>query len=455
MSNRIKLTPGRIESAKCPDDKQQIILRDTEQPGLGLRVTAGSKSYIFQGKLAGQVIRMTLGDVQTLTLSEARDKAAELRATIRAGRDPRIVKAERTAADLAHREKAKQAKVPAIDAWNDYMKVRARVKWSERTLLDHQRLAAPGGKEKTRGRKKGEGNKTQPGPLFDLLQRPLVEIDAQAVETWLSEQQHRPTVARFAYVRLRAFLRWCAGRAAYKGQARPDACESKEVKELVPSPKAKTDTLERQHLAAWFDAVLRLDNPVHAAYLQTVLLTGARREEVAKLQWSDVDFRWNTIRIDGKTGERIIPLPRYLKTVLQRLKAISDMPPNVRSIKGDQRPDWQPSKWVFPSPTAKSGHIVEPRLAHQRVLKLAGLPHVTIHGLRRTFGSLAEWVDLPAGVIPQIQGHAPSATTERHYRVRPIDLLAKWHNEYEAWMLAQAGIEQPQEETKLKAITAA
>lgn len=455
MSQRIKLTPGRIEAAQCPDGKQQVILRDAEQPGLGLRVTAGSKSYIFQGKLAGQVIRMTLGDTQTLTLSEARDKAAELRAVIRAGRDPRVVKAERTAADLAQRESAKRGNVPALEAWNEYMKVRARVKWSARTLLDHQRLADPGGRPKTRGRKKGEGDTTQPGPLYDLLQRPLAAITDEAVQAWLSEQQHRPTVARFAYVRLRAFLRWCEGRAAYKGIAQPAAVEAKEVKELVPPAKAKHDTLERQHLAAWFDAILKLDNPVHAAYLQTVLLTGARREEVAKLQWSDVDFRWNTIRIDGKTGERIIPLPRYLKAVLQRLKAINDTPPNVRSIKGNERPEWKPSQWVFPSHTAKSGYIAEPRLSHQRALKMAGLPHVTIHGLRRTFGSLAEWVDLPAGVIPQIQGHAPTATAEKHYRVRPVDLLAKWHNEYEAWMLAQAGIEQPQEETKLKAITAA
>src|SRR3546814_6825260 len=57
-----KFTPGRIASFVCPAGKQQAFLRDAEQPGLGLRVTtAGAKSYIFQGKPAGQVIRMTLG----------------------------------------------------------------------------------------------------------------------------------------------------------------------------------------------------------------------------------------------------------------------------------------------------------------------------------------------------------------------------------------------------------
>jgi hypothetical protein len=40
-------------------------------------------------------------------------------------------------------------------------------------------------------------------------------------------------------------------------------------------------------------------------------------------------------------------------------------------------------------------------------------------------------------------GHRPSATAERHYRARPIDLLRKWHTGIEGWILEQAGIEQP------------
>lgn len=88
-------------------------------------------------------------------------------------------------------------------------------------------------------------------------------------------------------------------------------------------------------------------------------------------------------------------------------------------------------------------------MAHHRPLKLAGIPHVSIHGLRRSFGSLSDWFDdMPAGVIAQIQGHKPSATTEKHYRVRPIDLSYRWHAEYERWILEQAGIEQPKASTE-------
>ena len=41
-------------------------------------------------------------------------------------------------------------------------------------------------------------------------------------------------------------------------------------------------------------------------------------------------------------------------------------------------------------------------------------------------------------------GHKPSATAERHYWVRPLDLLRQWAERYEAWILEQAGIEVPE-----------
>lgn len=95
----------------------------------------------------------------------------------------------------------------------------------------------------------------------------------------------------------------------------------------------------------------------------------------------------------------------------------------------------KPSKWVFFSPTAASGRIQEPRAAHNKAIQAAGLPHLTIHGLRRSFGTLAEWVECPAGVSAQIMGHKPSATAEKHYRRRPLDLLRMWHTKIEGWTL--------------------
>ena len=90
---------------------------------------------------------------------------------------------------------------------------------------------------------------------------------------------------------------------------------------------------------------------------------------------------------------------------------------------------------------------------------MAGLDHVTLHGLRRTFASLAEWVEMPLGVAAQIMGHKPSATAERHYINRPLELLALWHGKYEAWILAEAGVdfsaEQATQEQGLRVVGAA
>lgn len=50
------------------------------------------------------------------------------------------------------------------------------------------------------------------------------------------------------------------------------------------------------------------------------------------------------------------------------------------------------------------------------------------------------------GIGAQIMGHKPSALAEKNYKRRPLDLLRMWHTKIEAWMLEQAGIEQPKEE---------
>jgi len=159
------------------------------------------------------------------------------------------------------------------------------------------------------------------------------------------------------------------------------------------------------------------------------LLTGARREELAFLTWENVDFQWKAITIKDKIdGERTIPLTPYVASLLAALP--------------------RRNEWVFSSPAAKSGRLQEPRIGHNKALSAAGLPELSIHGLRRSFGTLAEWVECPAGVSAQIMGHKPSATAEKHYRVRPLDLLRMWHTKIEGWILEQAGIEQPAEDAK-------
>jgi integrase len=452
---KINFTAGRISDFRCPLDKLEATLWDATTKGLGLRATAKSKSYIFLSTLKdGRKVRITIGDPSHYGIDDARTKAAELQKSINDGLDPRQVKAEKVAASIAEREHTQVKQAPALDAWDAYIKARTP-KWSERHKADHESMARLGGEPVTRGKRTGQSNTKEVGILRPILVLPLSAITRDAVVAWLEpEAVKRPTRARLAVSLLATFLRWCGDRPDYRDQVNQDACQR--IKQNLPKQKAKDDCLQREQLPLWFEHVRKIPNTTHASYLQCLLLTGARREEIAGLRWADVDFQWNSITIRDKVdGERTIPLTPFVATLLQEIKRINETPPNVteitrRKAKGKQ---WRPSQWVFSSPTAANGRIQEPRINHNKALTAAGLPDLSIHGLRRSFGTLCEWVEVPAGISAQIMGHKPSATAEKHYRRRPLDLLRMWHTKIEGWILEQAGIEQPSTEVgKLKIV---
>lgn len=111
------------------------------------------------------------------------------------------------------------------------------------------------------------------------------------ITAWMQGNNARgATQAAKVFRLVRAFLGWCAERPEYAGLVHADACRASEVRDQVQPVKAKGDSLRREQLPLWFEHVRKLANPVHSAYLQALLLTGARREELAGLKWADVDF---------------------------------------------------------------------------------------------------------------------------------------------------------------------
>lgn len=304
------------------------------------------------------------------------------------------------------------------EAWAAYVAARSYKR-------DHEKAIRPGGERITRGRKKGQGEFSLPGMVHSLLAEPLRDLTPERITTWMQANNARgATEAAKNFRFVRAFLGWCAERSEYAGLVRADACRTSEVRDQVQAAKAKGDSLQREQLPLWFEHVRKLGNPVHSAYLQTLLLTGARREELAGLTWDCVDFQWKSLTIRDKVeGERTIPLTPYVSALLAALP--------------------RRNEWVFSSPSAASGRLQEPLKPHKKAMEAAGLPPFSLHDLRRSFGTLAEWVECPVGVVAQIQGHKPSALAEKHYRRRPLDLLRMWHVKIEAWILEHAGIEQP------------
>ncbi|MBD5801314.1 site-specific tyrosine recombinase XerC [Azoarcus sp. Aa7] len=448
---RAKLTAGRIRDFECPEGSAQAFLWDSDVPGFAVRATPGSstRAFIFQGRLNGKALRVTIGDSKVWGIDEARAEARRLQTLIDKGIDPRQEKAERRAAFAAAEEQAAAQVVTVGEAWASYVAARSP-KWGEHHRRTHEKAVLPGGERITRGRKNGQGEKTLPGMIHPLLSMRLADLDADRVKAWMEECNARgATQAALMFRQLRAFVSWCDEQKSYKGIVHADACHNREVRDEVRTAKPKSRALQREQLPLWFEAVRKIGNPITAAYLQAALLTGARREELLGLKWTDVDFQWNSLTIRDKVeGERVIPLTPYVASLLRGLKRRNDTPPaeyrilHGKRIKNDLEA-WEPSTWVFSSPAAQSGRLQEPLKPHAMAMQAAGLPPFSIHDLRRSFGSLTEWTETPTGVVAQIMGHKPSATAEKHYRVRPLDLLRMWHTKIEGWILEQAGIEQP------------
>ena len=418
---KVKLTAGRIADFKSDEGRAQSFLWCADVKGLAVRATStGAKSYIFQAKVKGKSMRLTIGDVGAWSIAKAQAEARRLQTVIDQGDDPRQVKADAAA--------AKEVKAAALViqearetvtlgmAWPEYIAAR-KPQWSERHYRDHVTLTHPGGIARTRS-----AELTIPGPLAALLKVRLVDMTSGRVEAWAKvEAVTRPTRARLSLRLLKAFLNWCAEHPTYKEAVTSNAAKSKTARESLGKAKAKHDVLQREQLPAWFAAVKQIGNPVISAYLQGLLLTGARRNELAAVKWADVDFQWNSMTIRDKVeGLRVIPLTPYVAHLLAALP--------------------RRSEWVFSSPTAASGRIEEPRIAHVKACTIAGVD-VTLHGLRRSFATLCEWTETPAGIAAQIQGHAPQGVREQNYIRRPLDLLRMWHVKIEAWILEQAGIE--------------
>lgn len=458
---RVKLTAGRVRDFELTGEQNQAFLWDSDAPGLAVRATRGAKAYIFQGRLNGKVFRVTIGDARVWGIDEARQEARRLQTAVDQGIDPRQQKADRIAEAEAQRIAEAQRETTVGEAWAEYVAARSP-KWSEASRKSHEQMMSPGGEPRPkRGRRPGQSDKTLPGMLYALAGTRLADLGPDEVQALMEANNARgATQAALAFRMLRAFINWCAEHKAYRELVSLSAHKDRAVRDQVQRVKAKADVLQREMLPMWFGEVRKLSNPVVSAYLQALLLTGARSNELATLRWDDVDFRWGALRIGDKVEDsRVIPLTPYVDGLLRELKRTNDTPPpeyrilHGKRIKNDIDA-WEPSPWVFSSKRAKSGHIEDASDANQQASQAAGIPDVTPHGLRRSFGTLAEWVEVPAGIVAQIMGHKPSATAEKHYRVRPIDLLRLWHTRIEAWILTEAGIEQPNQEQAVPALRA-
>jgi integrase len=415
------LTIGVIDRLTCPEGKSQVFLRDGKSPGLRVRVTAaGAKSFVFEAKLNRQTVRRTIGSVRSWSIEQARTEARRLSVILDNGQDPRELDRQRQQEQAKAQSAAAAQTVTVGEVWASYIEQR-RPFWGALHYRDHIDKARAGGlPSQKRG---GKYATTKPGPLASLMDVKLIDLTTERIEAWAAlEGKTRPASARLAWRLLTVFLTWCAEQTSYSALLpEKNPAKTRKAREALGKAGVKSDVLQRGQLGAWFAAVQQLQNPNIAACLQIMLLTGARPGEVLALQWEDVNTQWKGIAIRDKVeGTREIPLTPYVAHLMANLP--------------------RRNEWVFSSPTSASGCLTEPNTPHHRACKAAGLEGLTLHGLRRSFKSLTEWLEVPVGVVAQIQGHKPSATAEKHYTRRALELLALHHERIEAWILEQAGI---------------
>jgi len=424
----VELTAGLIERLTCRTDiKAQAFLRDTKAPGLRVRVTnTGLKAFVFEAKLNRQTIRRTIGDARAWTIEAARVEANRLRVTLDAGTDPREVErqqqADKAAAIAAAAAQVEADKVHAVtvgDIWPRYLaegKPKRKDAWKPGYRASLDVMAAPGGIKKVRGQ-----GVTRPGPIYPLMALALGDVTEDALQVWFEREalagKHQ---AARALMMFRGFLRWCAARPEYRKLIDRDAGKAPAILENLPSNTKRTDAIEAAQLPGWWQGVEQLNNRTASVYLKALVLTGARKEELAGLTWAHVDFQWRKLTIADKVEQtRTIPLTPYLAQLLATLPRIN--------------------AFVFAS-ASKAGRISDTRSSHAKALQSAGIDGLTIHGLRRSFSLLGESAGAPAGAIAQVMGHKPSATAEG-YRPRSVDALRPYLEKIEAHILEQAGVQ--------------
>jgi integrase len=365
MTTQIK--PFRFTNnaiGELPNQKKQIIYKDTKLTHLGLLVGVRSKSFFIQAHAQGRPIRHSIGKFPYLSVEGARKKGMAVLAKIFNGENPNTTR-------KAERELLKFTLADALDL---YIKTHNGLK--ERTARDY------------RG--------TVKRYFGDWLNKPLLWITPELV------------------MKRHAKLGECIGNSTANGALRVIRAVYNFAKAMQPelpdNPVARlsqtrawyketrrTRIIESKDLKSWWQATEALQNRDFTDYFQFMLLTGLRKSEGLRLRWENVDLKGKKFTIiETKNGDPLtLPLSDYLVTLLSS---------RVRS-----------SEWVFTG-FGSSGHLVEPKKAVKQVCEISEV-EFTMHDLRRTFLTIAESLDIPAYALKRLVNHRISDVTAGYIQI--------------------------------------
>lgn len=340
---------------------------DVELSGFGVRVyPSGSKSYVVQYRKGRLTRRMTIGGVKKITAPMARAHAQKLLAEAVLGGDPAAERASvrnsPTVAELAERYFADEAA----------------------TVLKPRSIV--------------EYNKTMRNYVSPALGTKRVsEVTRVQVENLRNRLRDKPFAANRALSMISSLMRY-AIRLDLRPEGSNPAVGIERLKE--PSRERFLSESEFERLGAALRAVEQ-DHPEwsHAiAAIRLLSLTGARKNEILHLAWSEVDFDRRELRkVDSKTGPKTIPCSDPTMAILQGLylkRQSEDWV--IPSMRNDDKPlDWITGAW-------------------NEVRKRAGLKDVRLHDLRHSLASMGTRSGLNLQTIGGILGQSQISTTQRY-----------------------------------------
>jgi integrase len=350
--------PGEVHGKPA-----QEWIYDSETPRLAICCwSSGAKVWYWVGRCNGRMIRFKLGSFPEITPEQARKLAMKTSADVASGIDPRV----------------------------DRQKRRGELTLAELFALYLERHAKA-------HKKTWKADEQQFNRYCQSLKgRPLSTIkraDIGSLHTRVGKQN-----GKYAANRLLALLSKLFSFSADHGFDGMNPCKG--VKKFHEQTRERF--LDADDLRRFFEA-LKSETTLFQDFFSLLLWTGARRGNVAAMEWKQIDLDKQVWRIPmTKSGDGLtVPLTPQAVDILKRRLAESGDCPFV--FQGGKK--------------NRSSHLKDPKQAWERLRKSSGLPDVRMHDLRRTLGSwqAAGGASLP--VIGKSLGHKNQSTTQIYARL--------------------------------------
>ena len=365
----MKLTQKVISGLSLPPGSREAIFFDDDLPGFGLRIRqGGSRNWVYQYKLGPKHRRITLGSLNAVSPLKARERAGELHAMVRLGRDPAGEKAE-----------ARTRAAETFEASLRPFLARQKARLKHRSYLETERYLLSVFK-----------------PLHGLS---LAKIERRTVASRLAEiaASSGPVAADRARAALSAFFTWAMREGLADGNP------------VIGTNRASGGGARDRVLS---DAELReiwnaLQDDQYGRIVRLLILTGQRREEIGGLQEAEVDFDGGLLKLPAERTKNNrahdVPLSARARAILQEQprRAGRDL------IFGEGEGAFQ--GWGR-AKRALDGRILAARRATAKeagtdLRKVKPMPAWRLHDLRRTVATRMADLGVQPHVIEAVLNH--------------------------------------------------